>query len=98
MYVVEHVQVYQQIEQFVYDVVGVVGVVGGDVEEYGVYVEKLGGIGGVEIGVCGFGYQYEDLIGNSLYVVIPKSVLTCSQPKISLTLTPKVYLSLRLII
>lgn len=88
-------QVYQQIEQFVYDVVGVVG---GDVEEYGVYVEKLGGIGGVEIGVCGFGYQYEDLIGNSVYVVIPKSVLTCPQPQISLTLTPKVYLSLRLII
>lgn len=86
---------YQQIEQFVYDVVGVVG---GDVEEYGVYVEKLGGIGGVEIGVCGFGYQYEDLIGNSVYVVIPKSVLTCPQPQISLTLTPKVYLSLRLII
>lgn len=97
MYVVEHVQVYQQIEQFVYDVVGGDGGDGG-VEEYGVYVEKLGGIGGVEIGVCGFGYQYEDLIGNSLYVVIPKSVLTCSQPKISLTLTPKVYLSLRLII
>lgn len=88
-------QVYQQIEQFVYDVVGVVG---GDVEEYGVYVEKLGGFGGVEIGVCGFGYQYEDLIGNSVYVVIPKSVLTCPQPQISLTLTPKVYLSLRLII
>ena len=88
-------QVYQQIEQFVYDVVGVVG---GDVEEYGVYVEKLGGIGGVEIGVCGFVYQYEDLIGNSVYVVIPSSVLTCPQPQISLTLTPKVYLSLRLII
>lgn len=89
-------QVYQQIEQFVYDVVGGEGESG--VEEYGVYVEKLGGIGGVEIGVCGFGYQYEDLIGNSVYVVIPKSVLTCPQPQISLTLTPKVYLSLRLII
>lgn len=54
--------------------------------QYGLYIEKLTGDGLLKIYACDVSYDYQPLLGSSLYLVIPATVLSCSEPKLGISI------------